>query len=164
MLVRIMTSWDGGDVPADPEGFVHLSWPEQVAGTVQRHYAGAAALVFLVVDEALLPAGALRVEDSGGHGLYPHLYAPLAARAVLAAIPWRRGEPLSGEGVDLLAGTARASGPDEDLTLEDLADEEVAAVERVVRALADEDVAALHRAGAYDGGADPYLWTRDHGL
>lgn len=94
MLVRIMTSWDGTDVPLDADGFVHLSWAEQVAGTVERHYAGAPSLVFLVLDEGALPPGALRIEDTSGHGAYPHLYGSLPADAVVRAIPWRAGEPI----------------------------------------------------------------------
>jgi uncharacterized protein (DUF952 family) len=95
VLVRIMTSWDGADIPPDADGFVHLSWAGQVAGTVERHYPGAASLVFLVLEEAALPAGALRVEDTGGHGSYPHLHAPLPAAAVVRAVPWRAGDPIT---------------------------------------------------------------------
>jgi uncharacterized protein (DUF952 family) len=94
VLVRIMTSWDGGDVVPDPDGFVHLSFAQQVEQTVQRHYASAASLVFLVLDERALPPDALRIEDSGGHGAYPHLYATLPATAVVTTVPWRRGEPI----------------------------------------------------------------------
>lgn len=95
MLVRIMTSWDGADVPPDPDGFVHLSWAEQVAGTVERHYDNAPSLVFLVIDEAALPPGALRVEDTSGHGAYPHLHATLPAAAIAYAVGWRAGEPVT---------------------------------------------------------------------
>ena len=94
MLVRVTGSWDGGDVPPDPDGFVHLSWPDQVAETIKRHHATAASLTFLVVDEAGLPAGSLRVEDTSGHGAFPHLYATLPAAAVSREVPWRRGEPI----------------------------------------------------------------------
>jgi glutathione S-transferase len=93
VLVRIMASWDGGDIGPDPDGFVHLSWPEQVAGTIQRHYADASTLTFLVLDEGALPLGALRIEESG-HGGFPHLYATLPAAAVVRAVPWRAGEPI----------------------------------------------------------------------
>jgi hypothetical protein len=44
-----------------------------------------------------------------------------------------------------------------------LTDEEVVLVERAVRALVDRDEGALAQMGAYDDGADPYLWTRDYG-
>lgn len=94
VLVRIMTSWDGSDVPPDADGFVHLSWADQVAGSVARHYASSATLLFLVVDERALPPGTLRVEDTAGHGAHPHLHATLPAAAVLATVPWQRGDPM----------------------------------------------------------------------
>jgi len=94
VLVRIMTSWEGGDIEPDPDGFVHLSRAEQVPGTVQRHYADAPDLVFLLLDEDGLPAGALRVEDTTGSGPYPHLYATLPAAAVVRAVAWRAGDPI----------------------------------------------------------------------
>ena len=45
----------------------------------------------------------------------------------------------------------------------DLTEEEVALVERAMRALVERDRAALEQMGAYDDGADPYLWTRGYG-
>ena len=92
--MRIVTSWDGGDIEPDPDGFVHLSWAEQVARTIQRHHAGAASLTFLVIDENALPPGALRIEETG-HGTYPHLYARLPAAAVTRSVPWRAGSPVT---------------------------------------------------------------------
>lgn len=94
MLVRILTSWDGGDVAPDPDGFVHLSWAEQLPETVRRHYAASSSLLFLVLDESALPAGRLRVEDTTGRGAHPHLYATLPAAAVVRAVPWQAGHPI----------------------------------------------------------------------
>ncbi len=94
MLVRIMTSWDGGDIEPDPDGFVHLSWAEQVEGTIRRHHPDAQELTLLVIDEDALLPGALRVEPSTGGTAYPHLYATLPATAVVRALPWRQGDPL----------------------------------------------------------------------
>ncbi len=94
MLVRIVTSWDGGDIAPDADGFVHLSRSDQLTETIQRHYADAAALTFLVVDEAALPAGALRIEDTTGHGAHPHLYGVLPAAAVVRVVPWLAGDPV----------------------------------------------------------------------
>ena len=93
VLVRIMTAWDGGDIGPDPDGFVHLSWSGQAAETIQRHYAAAPRLTFLVLDEGALPPGALRIEATG-HGSFPHLYAILPAAAVLRAVPWKAGDPI----------------------------------------------------------------------
>ena len=89
-----MTSWDGGDIGPDPDGFVHLSFAEQVPGTVARHHAAAPTLVFLVLDEGALPAHALRVEDTAGHGAYPHLYATLPAAAVVRQVAWQIGDAI----------------------------------------------------------------------
>jgi hypothetical protein len=50
-----------------------------------------------------------------------------------------------------------------DRGLEELAADELAAVERTVRALVAHDVAWLEAIGAYDGQSDPYVWTRDYG-
>ena len=94
MLVRILASWDGGDVGPDPDGFVHLSRADQLQDTVRRHWGDARALVFLVVDEAALPGGALRLEDTTGHGPHPHLYATLPASAVIRTVPWQAGDPI----------------------------------------------------------------------
>lgn len=94
MLVRITPSWDGGDVQPDPDGFLHLSRPDQVAATIRRHHPGADALTFLLIDEEALPAGALRFEDTSGHGAFPHLYAALPAAAVVGAVAWHPGEAI----------------------------------------------------------------------
>jgi len=95
VLVRIMTAWDGADVARDPDGFVHLSEAGQLPGTIERHYAEAPTLVFLVLDETALPPGALLIEDTAGRGAYPHLYATLPAAAVVRAVPWRAGDPIN---------------------------------------------------------------------
>jgi uncharacterized protein (DUF952 family) len=60
------------------DGFVHLSTREQVAGTVERHFAGEPELVVLAVE-----ADPLR-EWLRWEGSFPHLYAPLARSAVAA--------------------------------------------------------------------------------
>ena len=65
------------------DGYVHLSTAAQVRATAARHFAGRAGLVLLAVDPARL-GEALRWETSRGGDLFPHLYAPLPARAVVA--------------------------------------------------------------------------------
>jgi len=56
------------------EGFIHFSRWDQLAGTAERHYAGVADLVVLVVEPGDLP---FRVENG-----FPHLYAELPLSAV----------------------------------------------------------------------------------
>jgi hypothetical protein len=52
---------------------------------------------------------------------------------------------------------------DDDRGLRALTASELEAVAGVVHALVANDVGLLRSVGAYDGGADPYLWTRDYG-
>ena len=57
------------------DGFIHLSSAEQVAGTLERHFAGEAGLVLAEVD--VMEDSALRWELSRGGAAFPHLYRPL---------------------------------------------------------------------------------------
>ena len=63
------------------EGFVHCSYPDQLAGVAARWYAGAGDLVLLRIDPARVPAE-VRVE-----GGFPHVYGPIPVAAVIAATP-----------------------------------------------------------------------------
>jgi uncharacterized protein (DUF952 family) len=58
------------------DGFIHLSTPDQVAGTLQRHFEGRADLLLIAIDADDLGAN-LRWEPSRNGALFPHLYAPL---------------------------------------------------------------------------------------
>jgi uncharacterized protein (DUF952 family) len=69
------------------DGYIHLSAPEQVAGSLAKHFAGAAGVVVADVDPARLPPGALRWEPSRGGTLFPHLHAPLRRDAVVRVRP-----------------------------------------------------------------------------
>lgn len=71
------------------EGFVHCSTRDQVAGTIERHFAGTDELVLLELDQASLGA-ALRWEESRPGEAYPHVYRPLVLADVVRAIPWHR--------------------------------------------------------------------------
>jgi lysophospholipase L1-like esterase/uncharacterized protein (DUF952 family) len=60
------------------EGFVHLSFADQVAGSANRHYADAPALVVVELGARLV------LEDSYGSGTaYPHLYGPVPVSAAV---------------------------------------------------------------------------------
>ena len=72
------------------DGFIHFSTAAQLAGTLEKHFAGATDLVLVAVDAEALSA-ALKWEVSRGGELFPHLYAPLP----LAAVRWVR--PLADE-------------------------------------------------------------------
>lgn len=64
------------------DGFIHLSAASQVAGTLEKHFPGAADLVLLAVQTARL-GDCLKWEPSRGGELFPHLYAPLDLAHVL---------------------------------------------------------------------------------
>jgi uncharacterized protein (DUF952 family) len=76
----------------DATGFVHLSTPEQVHLPANRLYAGRADLVLLRIDPARLTSevrwepGVATDPDSM---LFPHLYGPLPAAAVISVTPYR---------------------------------------------------------------------------
>jgi len=58
------------------DGFVHFSTEEQLAGTLERHFAGETGLVIVAV-EAEAAGEAIRWERSRGGALFPHLYRAL---------------------------------------------------------------------------------------
>lgn len=66
------------------DGFIHFSTADQTGETAAKHFARQAGLVLLAVDPEPLGA-ALRWEISRGGALFPHLYAPLPASAVIEA-------------------------------------------------------------------------------
>ena len=68
------------------DGYVHLSTPDQVAGTAAKWFAGEAGVMAVTFDaEALAPD--LCWEPARGGALFPHLYRPLRRGDVLAAVP-----------------------------------------------------------------------------
>jgi uncharacterized protein (DUF952 family) len=60
-------------------GFVHCSYPDQLAGVAAASYADAGDLVLLRIDPARVPAE-IRVEDR-----FPHVYGPIPIAAVTSA-------------------------------------------------------------------------------
>jgi uncharacterized protein (DUF952 family) len=92
-LIHITTpaAWsaaqEAGSVAATmaTEGFVHCSTGAQLAGTLSRHFAGAGALVGLLLDPARV--GDLRWEESAAGQVFPHVYNPLPLDAVLGVEP-----------------------------------------------------------------------------
>ena len=68
------------------DGFIHLSAPDQVAGTLERHFADRDDLLLIGVDVRRL-GQALRWEPSRGGVLFPHLYEPLDFAAVVSEMP-----------------------------------------------------------------------------
>ncbi len=69
------------------EGFVHLSYADQLAGTLAAHFAETAELVLVELDPR--PSD-LRVEPSRGGERFPHLYRAVAPADVLRTWPLAR--------------------------------------------------------------------------
>ena len=69
------------------DGYIHLSTAEQLAGTLDKHFAGQRDLQIVAVDlEAL--GEAVKWEESRGGALFPHIYGvPLTLDVVLAYGP-----------------------------------------------------------------------------
>ena len=58
------------------DGYVHLSTAEQLAGTLDKHFATEDALQLLACELDRMEAD-IRWEPSRGGALFPHLYRPL---------------------------------------------------------------------------------------
>lgn len=71
------------------DGYIHLSAEPQVAGTLDKHFAGQSELWLARVDLVAL-GDAVRWEVSRGDALFPHIYAPLPLSAVTALGPLQR--------------------------------------------------------------------------
>ncbi|GAA3605282.1 HAD-IA family hydrolase [Microlunatus ginsengisoli] len=82
--------WSSRGVTYDAEGFVHLSFAEQVADTRRRYYADLAdaELVLLELDPDATEVPV--VVEPGGGSEFPHLFAPLpVAEMTVHAADWR---------------------------------------------------------------------------
>lgn len=95
MLLHITTreAWDlataAGEYRAstlETEGFMHMSEPNQVVASAERHCRGLPDLVLLCIDPQRLIAE-LRYELAPARGeLFPHLFGPLNLEAVIAVL------------------------------------------------------------------------------
>lgn len=68
------------------DGFIHLSSADQVAETLQKHFAGRKNLILVAIDGSML-GDALRWEVSRGGDRFPHVYGPIAMTAVIETRP-----------------------------------------------------------------------------
>lgn len=77
--------------PADrADGYIHLSTEAQLAGTLDKHYAGQTDLKIAAVDLQAY-GDALKWEAARGGALFPHLYTDLLLETVTAYGPLERG-------------------------------------------------------------------------
>lgn len=77
----------------DEEGFIHCSTPGQLEGVANRFYGDLGELVILRLDPDLLDAE-IRLEPpaAGVDELFPHVYGPIPASAVIATTRWERDD------------------------------------------------------------------------
>ncbi|XBQ16126.1 MAG: DUF952 domain-containing protein [Oceanicaulis sp.] len=73
------------------DGFIHCSTRNQLAGTLEAHYADAERLAVAEIDADAL-GETLRWERSRGGALFPHVYGPIPWSAVRAVHLIRKGE------------------------------------------------------------------------
>jgi uncharacterized protein (DUF952 family) len=73
------------------EGFIHFSFPEQLARVANANFHGQEGLVVLVVDPDLLEMPLKLEVPEPGAPQFPHLYGPLNVSAVLDVVPFREG-------------------------------------------------------------------------
>ena len=71
------------------DGYIHLSAQPQVAGTLDKHFAGQSGLWLARVHLTAL-GSAVRWEKSRDGALFPHIYAALPLSAVMALAPLQR--------------------------------------------------------------------------
>lgn len=68
------------------DGFIHLSAAAQVRRTAELYFAGQPDLILARIDLAALGSSVVW-EASRGGDLFPHIYGPLPAAAVLETLP-----------------------------------------------------------------------------
>jgi len=73
------------------EGFIHCSTPDQVVEVADRAFRGRDDLVLLCITPARVQPE-VRFELAPDGGLYPHIYGPLNADAVLAVVAFPPGD------------------------------------------------------------------------
>ncbi len=84
------------------DGFIHLSYADQLAGTARRHFTGVKDLILLAVSPARF-GPALRDEVSRGGALFPHLYGALS----IADVVWDRPIGLDAGGIPTIPPPGR---------------------------------------------------------
>jgi uncharacterized protein (DUF952 family) len=68
------------------EGFIHCSEANQVAGVLDRYFAGQTNLVKLVIDTEALTSRLVYDWSTSNEETYPHVYGPINTNAVKEVI------------------------------------------------------------------------------
>lgn len=70
------------------EGFIHCCDKHQLAGVVSRYYGDVDDVHLLILEVGKLEAPLIHENTVGGSELFPHLYGPVNASAILEIIPF----------------------------------------------------------------------------
>ncbi len=81
------------------DGFIHLSFADQIEGTAARHFSNRDGLLLIAFSADAL-GSALRHEPSRGGALFPHLHTALATAAAL----WEKPLVVCDDGVPRVKG------------------------------------------------------------
>ena len=76
------------DSSLDHEGFIHCSYPEQLARTANRYFAGQNDLLILAINRSQTGCEVVDEDLYGANQRFPHVYGPIPVRAVFDVIPW----------------------------------------------------------------------------
>jgi uncharacterized protein (DUF952 family) len=68
------------------EGFIHCSQEGQVAGVLERYFAGQTHLVKLVIDTSRLTSKYVFEWSPSTQDTFPHIYGPVNADAVIEVV------------------------------------------------------------------------------
>ena len=78
----------------EQEGFVHASYPGQIAGVLQRFYADVTEpMCLLVIDPDKLGVPVIAENLTGGQELFPHIYGAIPVSAVVDVVALVRDTP-----------------------------------------------------------------------
>ena len=69
------------------EGYIHCSLEEQVAGVLERYYAGKTNLVKLIIDTDKLTSQFIYDWSRSNADTFPHVYGPINLDAVIEVVP-----------------------------------------------------------------------------
>lgn len=69
------------------EGFIHCSEEGQVAGVLERFFAGQTDLVKLVIDTGKLTSRYIQEWSPSTQDTFPHVYGPINTDAVVDVVP-----------------------------------------------------------------------------
>ena len=77
----------------EQEGFVHASYPGQIAGVLQRFYADVTEpMCLLVIDPDKLGVPVIAENLTGSQELFPHIYGAIPVTAVVEVVALVRDE------------------------------------------------------------------------